>query len=269
MPWSKIIKWVISIAIIIVFSWILLRINKKVFRKVRENKSGLHLIFFERMNIAIIVIACVILVLSVFSGVGAVWKTLLSGTAIISAVLAFAAQDIIKDILAGLMISIYKPFEIGNRIELEDGSAGIVKDISMRHVVIRTIDTQEMIIPNSKLNGMTILNDSYHSSVRSAHFYFYISYSSDVKKAMKVIRECVINCRYAVPGKQTENGMDYAPVYFLAYETSSLKLATTVYYTEDAATEVVKSEINLLVNEALKNNGIEIPYNYLNVIHKN
>ena len=86
---------------------------------------------------------------------------------------------------------------------------------------------------------------------------------------MKVIRECVINCRYAVPGKQTENGMDYAPVYFLAYETSSLKLATTVYYTEDTATEVVKSEINLLVNEALKNNGIEIPYNYLNVIHKN
>ena len=53
-----------------------------------------------------ILISGTILALSGFGGLGSVWKTFLGGTAIISAVLAFAAQDVIKDVLGGLMISI-------------------------------------------------------------------------------------------------------------------------------------------------------------------
>lgn len=73
----------------------------------------------------------IIIAFSFWGGIGSVWQSILGGTAVVSTVLAFAAQDIIKDILAGLMISLYRPVEIGNRIELEDGTVGIVKDISM------------------------------------------------------------------------------------------------------------------------------------------
>ena len=259
---------IIVIAVIVAMIWILLRVNRMVFREIRNKQEGLHLLFFERINKAIILIAGTFLALSGFGGIGSVWKTLLGGTAIVSAVLAFAAQDVIKDILGGLMISIYKPFEIGNRIELEDGTIGIIQDITMRHVVLACMEMQKIIIPNSKLNAMSIKNFSYHSANRSAKFTFHIAYGSDVEKAMQVIRQAVKESQYSIPGYITKKGKDYGEVYFMAYEDSSLRLVTTVYYKSGSPSETVISDINLRVNRALKENGIEIPFPYINVIQR-
>ena len=200
----------------------------------------------------------------IYINVGGQWRSRL----FVSGVLIFAAQDIIKDVLGGLMISIFKPFEIGNRVELEDGTAGIVRDINMRHVVLQLLDTQVVVIPNSKLNTMSVRNYSYLETYRSALFRFYIGYDSDVEKAIQVIRDAIIASAYSMPAKETDHGNDYAPIYFMAYESSSLRLDTTVYYSPSSPTEVVISDINLRVKHALKENGIEIPYTYLNVVQK-
>ena len=257
---------VIAFIATLVFTWILIRIHHYIFKKIGSVRQGLHLRFFDRMIAAIILIGGVIVALSMFGGFSTLWKTILGGTAFASAVLIFAAQDTIKDILAGLMISMYKPFEIGNRVELEDGTTGVVKDITMRHVVFQLLDTQILVVPNSKLNGMNLRNFSYHADYRSALFRFRIAYTSDVEKAMEVIRQAIIESEYSIPGKGTDHGMDYAPVYFLAYESSSLRLDTTVYYDAASSSEVVISDINTRVNRAMKENGIEIPYEYINVV---
>ena len=52
-------------------------------------------------------------------------------------------------------------------------------------------------------------------------------------------------------GKKTDAGDVYDEVYFMSYEASSLRMSTTVYYM-DTPTEVVKSDVNTGVNEALK-----------------
>ena len=141
------------------------------------------------MNIirAAIVIIGVIWILTSSEATASFGKMLFQGTAILGAVIGLAAQPIIADLFCGLMISIGKPFEIGDRIELENGMAGIVLDITMRHVVLRQIDTVDVIIPNSKLNGMSITNMSHGTKIRSVHFRFPIAYDSDVEKAMDAI----------------------------------------------------------------------------------
>ena len=265
---TNLIATVIAIAAAFLIIWVLLRLNRFIFKRIQNKHMGLHLLFFERLTAVVVVTGGVILLFSAFGGMDSIWKTLLGGTAIISAVVAFAAQDIIKDILAGLMISLHKPFEIGNRIELEDGKAGIVEDMTMRHIVLRAIDTQYYVIPNSKLNIMEIKNYSYHSSYRAANFNFYIAYGSDVEKAMRVIKDAIISSEYSIPGRETEQGMDYASIYFMAYEESSLRMTTTVYFESTVKSEVLISDINLRVNQALGDNGIEIPYKYINVIEK-
>ena len=260
---------VIGFAATLICTWILVRINRFLFRKIYEVRRLLYLRFFERIITAGIAIGGFIIALSSFGGFETIWKTMLGGTAFVSAVLIFAAQDSIKDMLAGLMISIYKPFEIGNRIELENGTAGIVKDINMRHVVLQLQDTQVLVIPNSQLNGMSIRNFSYMEQTRSALFRFYIAYDSDVEKAIQVIRQAVMESEYSIPGKKTDQGFDYGPVYFMAFQESSLMLTTTVYYESSSPSEKVITDINLRVKRALNESGIEIPYNYLNVINKN
>ena len=262
---------IFDIAIIVaalLIAWILNRVKKNIFKRLREKKPGIEIRFVENVITAVIYIACIIMAFSLIGGVDSMWKSLLGGTAIVSAVLVFVAQDVIKDALAGLMISIFKPFEIGSRIELEDGTAGVVKDISMRHIVLKTWDAQMLIIPNSKMNELKIWNDSYNTNTKSVQFHFYVAYNTDVEKAMEIIRNTVISSPYSIPGKETPNGMDFGPVYFMAYEESSLHLATTVWFEQEVPTEVVKSDINLRVNKAFAENGIEIPYQYVNVIQK-
>ncbi len=259
---------IIAFIVTVILTWVLLRVNRLIFKKIYEIRKLLYLRFFERILSAVILTGGGFIALSVYGGFQTIWKTMLGGTAFVSAVLIFAAQDTIKDILGGLMIAIYKPFEIGNRIELENGPTGIVRDITMRHVVLQLLDTQVIIIPNSKLNTMSIRNFSYLEGYRSALFQFYIAFDSDVDKALKVIRQAIMESEYSIPGKKTEHGPDYADVYFMAYEESSLRLSTTVYYNPDSPSEVVITDINLRVNRALKENGIEIPYRYLNVVHK-
>ena len=138
----------------------------------------------------------------------------------------------------------------------------------MRHVVLLWRDTTYIVIPNSRFNSMKVINYSYQSSKRAASFTFNIAYDADVEKAKQVIKDAVISSDLSIPGLPSDNGEEYADVYFLSYGDSCLKLATTAYYTSETRSEVFISDINTRVNKALKANGIEIPYTYINVIEK-
>lgn len=253
------------VAAFILAVWGLTALTHLAFRKVRKKHKELHLAFFERLSTAVIVVACVIFAVSAISGAKSVWQTLLGGTAIISAVLAFAAQDVIKDILAGLVISVNKPFAIGDRIVLEDGTAGIVEDMTTRHVVIHGIDTQRYIIPNSKINSVKIENMSVGAHDRSALFRFPVGYDTDIALAKKVIADAVAGCERTVPSPSTGA---YTDAYFTEFADSALIITITAYYERTSSTERVKDEVNTKVRAALNENGIEIPYNYINVVTK-
>lgn len=267
LPW-RIAAYVGVVVVIILLTWLAVWINKMIFRRLQKRRKGLQLIFFERVNAAVIVIAAFIFTVSFFSGFDAIWQTLLGGTAIISAVVAFAAQDVIKDILAGLMISIHKPFETGDRIVLDDGTAGTVEGMNMRHVVLISVDTQRIVIPNSVINSQKLVNFSYGRADKSVQLKYAVSYDTDMEKAKKIIADAVESSEYSVPGKRIKGARSYAPVYFLEFEDSALILSVTVFFEKNTPTEVVVDDVNVRVREALIAAGIEIPYNYVNVVEK-
>ena len=251
-------------AAIVVF--VALRLERKVARKVLARNNTINLRFVESVVRFVIIFVAVLWVVMSSKVTEPLGRVVFQGTAIIGAIAGFAAQPVISDLICGVMISSAKPFDLGDRIELDNGTAGIVKDITLRHVVIQTIDTVKVVIPNSKLNGMLITNLSYHTTIRSIHFRFNVSYDTDPTRAMAVIRKAVEESPYSIPGKPGENGGEYGPVYFIQYADSSLVMATTVYFEPVTPSEVVKSDINTRVMKALNENGIEIPYNYINVV---
>ena len=139
----------------------------------------------------------------------------------------------------------------------------------MRHVVLRVIDTVRLVIPNSKLNVSTVKNLSFGYVPRSVEFSFPVSYETDVAKAKEVIFQAIEESEYSIPGKRDKagNGM-YGQIYFYALEDSAFIMRATVYYSPDTPTEILKDDVNTRVVEALRKHGIEIPYNYANVILK-
>ena len=265
----RILIWVGAAVAVVLLCWGGTSLNHLAFSRIQKKNRVIHLAFFEKINGAVIVLGITVIVISLFSGTRTVWQTIFGGTAIVSAVVAFAAQDIIKDILAGLMISVYKPFDIGDRIVLENGTAGVVENITLRHVVLVGLDEVHTVVPNSKLNAMQVNNFSYQTNLLSAQFRFSVSYDSDMEKVKQVIARAVEGSEYARPGARDEDGRPaFSPVYFISFADSALIMAVTVFFERGQDPEYVINDINTRVREALIENNIEIPYNYVNVVTK-
>ena len=243
-----------------------LRLEKKAAKRLRGMRDNINLRFVESIARFIVIFLAIQFVVMSSPLTQNFGRVLFQGTTVIAAIAGFAAQPVIADLICGLMLSATKPFDIGNRIELDDGTAGIVKDITMRHVTLQDIDTVVRIIPNSKLNGMKITNMSYQAQTRSVHFRFHVAYHADVEQAKAVIARAVADSPWSIPGGPDAAEGAYSPVYFIAYADSSLVLATTVYYNPGTRTEVLKDDVNTRVRRALEAAGIEIPYNYVNVV---
>ena len=255
---------ILLLAFYFFIAWICLKVSKRIFSSIEKRKGKkIHIQFAENLvKLAIIIIFIVIPL-----GGDKIGHSLLGSAAVLAAVVGFAAQDVIKDILAGIQISIYKPFDLGDRIELEDGTSGVVERITMRHVELAMVDTVVLMIPNSVLNNETIKNYSYGYVPRSVQFSFPVDFKTDIEKAKKVIFDAIEESPYSFAGKKTKKGeMIYGPVYFISIDDSSLAMKVTVYYKPETPTEVLKDDINTRVFEALRCAGIEIPYPYTSVV---
>ena len=255
-------NWVnlaISIAIATMAVLVLLKLERKFAGKWFSKSEDINKRFLEKFLRFLIIFVAAMLVLLTSDATQAFGQAIFQGTAVIAAIAGFAAKPVLSDMLCGFMISTTRPFNIGDRIELDDGTTGIVRDITIRHVVLQGIDTLKIIIPNSEVNARMITNLSHRTKTRSIHFRFTVGLNSNTDQVKRIIQEAIRDSRYTVP----REGEDYSPVYFLAYLDSGLQMATTVYYTPDSPTEVVKDDVNSRVKRALDANNIEIPYNYI------
>jgi len=267
-PWN-ILAWIAMVIAVLLICLVLTKLNKLVFKHIQKKNNGLHLLFLQHLISILIVLGFIVLVVSSFAGVKSVWTTIFGGTAIVSAVIAFAAQDVIKDILAGIMISAHRPFEIGDRIVLEDGTAGIVEDMTLRHVVLRGIESTRYVIPNHIINAMRLSHFSFKTQTRSVTFKYSVGYDSDMDKVKEVIASAVESSEYSTDGFIDKDGNHrYGNVYFVEFADSALVMQVTVYYLATTPTEYVIDDVNVRVRKALIDNGIEIPYAYVNVVEK-
>ena len=263
---GQVLEFLIYTAIAAIVTAVILAIYNRFVKKKLREKNDIQIRFTQNIIRSLIVIIAIIWVLVSSSATTDIGKVLFQGTAIIGAVVGLAAQPVIGDLFSGIALSYNRPFEIGDRIELDNGIKGIVMDITIRHVVIRTIDTIDVIVPNSKINSSTITNTSFKSKIRSVHMRFNVAYGTNIEKAMAAIRKAVIESELTIPAWKGKE--EYGPVYFISYADSSLVLATTVYYPPTNPTESVMSDINTRVNDIFNEEGIEIPFNYVNVVMK-
>lgn len=261
------ILFLVMMLIYILLFMFFMKLNKKIFKSIKAKKGNSITLQFMEKAVAVI-LAMVFIVIPL--GGGKIAQSLLGSTAVIAVVVGLAANEVLKDMFAGLEISIYKPFDVGDRIMLEDGRAGIIEKLTLRHVVISLLDTTRLIIPNSKANSMNIINFSYDSKVpRSLEVRYPISYDSDIDKAKEIIRKTICDCPLTLnEDKYNPDDSNSKSVYFLKMDESSLIMGATIYYPHGVRTEVVADEVNTRIFKALEENGIEIPYRYLNVVVK-
>lgn len=118
--------------------------------------------------------------------------SILMSSSLIVAVLAFAFQKSLEDLIAGFMISVFRPFEVGDRINFVNMKiVGYIEDISLRHTTIRTFTNSRLIVPNSVMNKEVLENSHIVDPISGGFLDITIAYTADIDRAMDIIVECV------------------------------------------------------------------------------
>lgn len=121
------------------------------------------------------------------SQVGVEVAPLLAGLGVAGFIIGFALQDTLGNFASGVMILLYRPYDVGDLVEAA-GVNGKVKDMSLVSTTILTLDNQTLIIPNSKIWGDVIKNVTAQTH-RRIDMVFGIGYADDIPKAERVLRE--------------------------------------------------------------------------------
>ncbi|KOO16295.1 mechanosensitive ion channel protein MscS [Vibrio xuii] len=134
-------------------------------------------------------IVWVIGILVALSQVGLNLAPVLTGFGIAGVIIGFALQDTLSNFAAGMMLLIYRPFDVGDFV-FAGGVDGKVSHMSLVNTTIKTFDNQIIIIPNSKIWGDVIKNVT-HERLRRVDMVFGIGYSDDLLKAEKILTDIV------------------------------------------------------------------------------
>jgi len=177
----------ISVAVIIVVGYIVIKIAIKVIEKF------FHKVNFDRAaetfieNMAKVVMWLILLVV-VLSNLGVNVSGLIAGLGIMGFIVGFALKDTLGNLASGIFILFHKPFKVGDWIKV-GGIVGGVERVGIAACELRSPDGTKITIPNSKIWGGVIQNFHGNPVRKLYNLEVGISYDSDINKAIKIIND--------------------------------------------------------------------------------
>lgn len=165
-------------------------------------------------------------------------------------IIAFAMQETLGNLAAGLMIMINRPFDEGDYVSIA-GLGGTVKHVSIVSTEIVTPDNQIIVIPNSKVWGDVITNVTA-SNTRRVDMIFGIGYGDSIEKAQSVLED-VVSAHPLVL-------QDPAPVVRVNELADSAVNFIVRPWTKTADYWTVYWDLHRAVKEAFDARGISIPF---------
>ena len=231
-----------------------------IYRRVNSKSPRLHTVFFERFFRFISVAAAMLYLVFGEGKHRDVLMEIAKYGVIFTGVIVFISQNVIKDVLAGFMMSAYRPFDIGDKIVIPDiPGACIVEDLTMRHVVLQTTDGIRFIVPNSEMNSRIIQHTSYGQSLRATYITIRIGDDTDIPKAISLMRDAAMHSPYTCPGGPSDNDFGgYADVYLKELKDNVLVLRTTIWTEPETDMDFAISEVYQSVLSSFAKNGIAV-----------
>ncbi len=186
---------------------------------------------------------------------------LLAGAGVAGIAVALAAQDLISNFFGGAIISVDKPFKVGDRVKI-DNYYGDVVSVGTRSTRIKTLDYQIVTLPNNKITTNVIVNYSEPDEKLRITIPVTVAYGTDpirVKKIlMEIAHDAIKNTEYFLE--------DPAPiVFFDEFAASSLNFILKIWMRKYNLPDESKDAINCRIAERFEKEGIEIPFPQMDV----
>lgn len=194
-------------------------------------------------------------ILIILSNLGYDITALLAGLGIGGVAVAFAAKDILENLISGVTIFIEKPFKMGDVLKTSEG-LGTVEEIGIRSTKIRTFDNTVIVIPNRMLSTNSVENISARRA-RKENYTLGLVYGTSVAKIEKA-KKIVTNILH----KNQNVEQDTILVSFETFGDFSLNIRIIYWIKSLDYNEYVKTKdkINLTIKKEFEKEKIEFAY---------
>jgi small conductance mechanosensitive channel len=183
LPWGINIAMAAAIFIIGRFiAGILVNVAKKLMTKAKVDNI---LVNFIASIISSLLLLFIVIAALDRLGVNTTSMIALIGAAVLA--IGLALQGTLQNLASGVMLIIFRPFKDGDFIEAA-GVAGVVEEIGIFSITMRTGDNREIIVPNGEVYGGTITNNSKRET-RRVDMVFGIGYDDDLLQAKEIIKK--------------------------------------------------------------------------------
>lgn len=234
---------------------ILIFLEQNIADKTQTNMDDIVFDLLNRFVGVIIGITAVVLALDIL---GINVMPFIAGAGIVGVAVGFAAKDTLSNLIAGVLLIIDRPFEVGDRIEVwsaPSGSStwGDVIDIGLRATKIKTTDNIIIIIPNNEIMMRDIVNYTISSEEIRVRVNIGVAYDANIDNAKEAILQVADTAEWVMK--------EPAPkVVVRNFGESSVDLQLRVWIRNARKRMDTISFITDRVKDVFDKEGIEIPY---------
>jgi small-conductance mechanosensitive channel len=169
--------------------------------------------------------------------------------------IGFGLQQIAANFISGIIILLERSLKVGDYIEIEGGSAGMLKEINMRSSTLATFDGKEVMVPNEKFITAAITNWTRTDPLQRYEVPFAVSYDTDIHRVPPLIEAAVakhpdVLQRPEPPDCEIRSFGDSGINFAVEFWVSGI----------DDGKNKFTSDVHFLVWDALKAAGITMPF---------
>lgn len=265
MDWEKLLQFLMEFAtswgIKLLAALVLLVVGLKLikaFKKWLKNSPKLEKLdnslrsFLASFSNILLYIILIITIASVLGIPATSFITLLASCGV---AIGLALQGTLSNFAGGLMLLLFKPFKVGDYVEVS-GESGTVLEISVVYTVILTVDNKRITVPNGTLTNAVIVNYSAEE-LRRVDMTFTTAYDCDIEKTKSIISSII--------DKHPLTLKDPQPLVRLSEHGDSALTYTARAWCKNENYWDVKFDITEKVKKEFDKQGIEIPYPQMDV----
>ena len=234
---SRVIKWVVKL------------IDRSIKKTSMEPMVGKFLLSFTKIGLN------ALLIVSVIGVLGIPTSSVIAAISAAGLAIGLALQGSLSNFAGGVLILIFKPFDIGDYIKEDtNGNEGTVVGIDLFYTKLKTSDNKRVVVPNGTLANSSLTNYT-SQDMRRVDIVVGISYDSDIKLAKTILLD-IINADERVLKDKDIN------VFVSELAESQVTLGTRFWVSTDDYWKT-KWDMLELYKEKLEGNGVDIPYNQI------
>lgn len=223
--------------------------------RARSRHGGASLLIVEKLVVyAVIAIG----VVAGFSALGLNLTSLAVFAGALGVGLGLGLQGVVKEFVSGLVLIFDRALNIGDFVEVDAATKGLVKEIGPRATRLRTNDGVEVLVPNSRLVENPIVNWTSRGQTRRIHVPFACAYGSDKER----VRRAVLEAAHALPFTLADDETRKTQVWLVGFGDSALNFELVVWPTPDAVKRpaAMHAAYTWAIDDALRAEGVEIPF---------